>query len=76
MAPVEAAEGSCPWTYVWEQEYRDLQGLHGAYMRHPSHCARVERWFDPEFPEHLVDPHLVHTFCALDAPVLRPADDR
>lgn len=64
------AGGLRQWTHVWEQEYRDRAGLEGAYMMHPAHWARAERWFDPEYPEHLVDPLLVHTFCAIDEQVL------
>ncbi|RVT91024.1 Dabb family protein [Sphingomonas crocodyli] len=60
--PAEA-EGRRPWTTVWEQEYDDLQGLKGAYMLHPAHWGHVERWFDPEYPEWLVDRTIVHTFC-------------
>ena len=76
LAQAQDVVGARPWSHVWEQEYRDLQGLHGSYMRHPAHWARVERWFDPEQPEHLVDPCLVHTFCALDRSVLKPQASR
>lgn len=67
--PAEAA-GTRNWTHVWEKEYADLSGLLGAYMMHPVHWAHVERWFDPEYPEWLVDTQLVHTFCAIDEPVI------
>lgn len=71
LSTVDTASGLRPWTHVWEQEYADLDGLNGTYMLHPVHWAHVERWFDPEYPEHLVDPVLVHSFCAIDAPVIR-----
>jgi hypothetical protein len=67
--PCDAA-GLRRWTHVWEQEYPDRAGLEGSYMRHPAHWARAERWFDPEYPEHLVDPLLVHSFCAIEGHVL------
>lgn len=70
LARGEEAQGDRPWTTVWEQEYADLGGLNGAYMLHPVHWAHVERWFDTEYPEWLVDPVLVHTFCAIDRPVI------
>ena len=63
-------DGRRPWTTVWEQEYDDLQGLKGAYMLHPVHWAHVERWFDPEYPEWLVDRTIVHTFCETSASVI------
>jgi hypothetical protein len=66
LSTADRSEGTRPWTHVWEQEYPDLDGLNGPYMMHPVHWAHVERWFDTEYPEHLVDPVLVHTFCAID----------
>jgi len=65
-----ATSGIRPWTHVWEQEYAELSGLLGAYMMHPVHWAHIERWFDPEYPEWLVDTQLVHTFCAIDDAVI------
>lgn len=70
LAPAHEAEGTRRWTHVWEQEYRDRAGLEGAYMLHPVHWAHVERWFDPEYPEWLVDPVLVHSFCEFDRLVI------
>jgi len=64
------ASGSRRWTHVWEQEYDDLAGLLGPYMLHPCHWGDVDRWFDPEDPDWLVDPHLCHTFCETAAPVI------
>lgn len=64
------AAGSRPWTHVWQQEYADPEGLSGTYMMHPWHWAHVDRWFDPEWPEWLVDPVLCHAFCAIAAPVI------
>lgn len=58
------------WTHVWEQEYEDLAGLMGPYMMHPVHWAHVERWFDTEYPDYLVDPMLVHTFCDIKGSVI------
>ena len=57
------AEGARPWTHVWEQRYDALDGLMGDYMMHPYHWARVDRWFDPESPDWIVDTHLCHSFC-------------
>jgi Stress responsive A/B Barrel Domain len=70
LSPTHHAAGTRPWTHVWEQEYPDRAGLEGAYMLHPVHWAHVERWFDPEYPEWLVDTVLVHTFCDFDQPVI------
>jgi hypothetical protein len=61
-----AASGSRAWTHVWEQEYDDLGGLAGAYMLHPCHWSHVDRWFDPEDPDWLVDPVLCHSFCTFE----------
>jgi hypothetical protein len=67
--PLET-NGSRPWTHVWEQEYDDLAGLHGPNMLHPCHWGEVDRWFDPEDPDWLVDPLLCHSFCETDAAVI------
>jgi hypothetical protein len=73
--PLEAS-GSRPWTHVWEQEYDDLAGLQGPYMLHPCHWGNVDRWFDPEDPDWLVDPMLCHTFCETGAPVIGAPESR
>jgi hypothetical protein len=56
------------YTHVWEQEYASLDGLNGAYKMHPIHWAAADSWFDPDFPEWLVDPHLCHAFSDIDGP--------
>lgn len=70
LATATDAGGLHGWTHVWEQEYAHRAGLEGSYMLHPAHWAHVERWFDPEYPEWLVHPLLVHSFCAIDRPVI------
>jgi len=70
LATPALASGSRPWTHVWEQEYDGLAGLQGPYMLHPCHWGDVDRWFDPEDPDWLVDPLLCHTFCETGAPVI------
>ncbi|HZR38298.1 MAG TPA: Dabb family protein [Nevskia sp.] len=66
LSRVAQASGARSWTHVWEQRYDDLDGLTGEYMMHPYHWARVDRWFDPESPDWIVDTHLCHSFCPLD----------
>ena len=70
LSTADAARGRRPWTHVWEQEYADLTGLTGTYLMHPDHWAHVDRWFDPEYPEFLVDPVLVNTFCPIATSVI------
>lgn len=70
LSRVTRATGARAWTHVWEQEYADLGGLLGPYMTHPYHWARVDRWFDPECPEQIVDTRLCHSFCALPRSIL------
>jgi len=53
------------WTHVWQQEYVGVGDLLGEYLVHPFHWGRVDRWFDPEFPEWTVDIQLSHAFCPL-----------
>lgn len=70
LSRADAAVGERRWTHVWEQEYADAGGLLGPYMLHPYHWARIDRWFDPECPERIVDARLCHSFCALEASIL------
>lgn len=67
---VDTASGDRPWTHVWEQEFASLEDLNGAYMVHPYHWARIDRWFDPECAEWIVDPLLCHSFAAFDQRVI------
>ncbi len=57
--------GTSRWTHVFEQEFTDEAGLMGAYLMHPIHWARVDRWFDPECPEFIVRERICHSFCAM-----------
>jgi hypothetical protein len=63
LGRVRQAQGMRPWTHVWEQCFDELPGLLGNYMLHPYHWAQVDRWFDPESPDWIVDTHLCHSFC-------------
>jgi Stress responsive A/B Barrel Domain len=62
--------GASRWTHVFEQDFTDESGLMGAYLMHPIHWARVDRWFDPECPEFIVHERICHSYCKSDAPVL------
>ncbi|SPR99702.1 Dabb family protein [Cupriavidus taiwanensis] len=52
------------WTHVWQQEFAGTDDLLGEYLMHPFHWGRVDRWFDPEFPEWTVEA-ISHAFCPL-----------
>ena len=62
--------GTGRFTHAWEQEYASLDGLTGEYMLHPFHWTTVDAWFDPEVPDHVVDPELAHLFASYAGPVL------
>lgn len=70
LSRVIEASGDRRWTHVWEQEYADLGGLLGPYMLHPYHWALIDRWFDPECPDWIVDTRLCHSFAAFGQAVL------
>jgi hypothetical protein len=72
LSRVRPEASASPWTHVWEQEYADVAGLRVAYMRSPYHWTGVDRWFDPEMPCSIVEPHLAHLFRWADRPVLGP----
>jgi hypothetical protein len=67
VSRVLEGSGSRPWTHIWEQEYKDLSGLLGAYMLHPHHWAWIDRWYDPECTDYMIDTYLCHTFCNYSA---------
>lgn len=70
LSRISHAAGTRVWTHVWEQEYATLDALTVDYMVHPVHWGYVDRWFDPECPEHIVDLTLCHGFCALPRSVI------
>jgi Stress responsive A/B Barrel Domain len=72
LSHVSEATGLRPWTHVWEQEYEQLEGLTGPYMNHPFHWALVDRWFNPECSQWIVDKVLCHTYCEFKSSVLGP----
>jgi Stress responsive A/B Barrel Domain len=72
LSHVSEASGSRQWSHVWEQEYENLEGLTGPYMDHPFHWALVDRWFNPECSQWIVDKVLCHTFCEFKSSVLGP----
>jgi hypothetical protein len=62
LSAVDQARTPSRWTHAWEQEYASLDGLRQDYMSHPYHWAGVDRWFDPEMPDRIVELGLVHVF--------------
>lgn len=70
LGRVQQAQGSQAWTHVWEQRYERVEGLLGPYMLHPYHWAHVDRWFDPESQDWIVDPQLCHSFCRIEGDAL------
>ncbi|KUH81160.1 MULTISPECIES: Dabb family protein [unclassified Mycobacterium] len=68
LSRVDSAVGTSPWTHVFEQEFRDVEGLMGPYLMHPIHWAYVDRWFDPECPECIVRDRVCHSFCRAETP--------
>ena len=72
LSTISEAGGMRKWSHVWEQEYADISGLHGPYMMHPYHWGHIDRWFNPECADWIVDTYLCHTFCALETGVIPP----
>ncbi len=54
LSRVDEPVGTSEWTHVFEQEFTDLDGLMGPYLMHPIHWAVVDRWFDPECPDVII----------------------
>lgn len=72
LSRVTASSGSRNWTHVWEQEFVDVQGLYGPYMMHPIHFAHIDRWFDTQSHDWIVDPELCSTCCEFDTSAMAP----
>jgi hypothetical protein len=72
VSRVTESSGARPWTHVWEQEYEAIDGLQGAYMLHPHHWGWIDRWYDPECTDYMIDTHLCHTFCNFEGSVIAP----
>lgn len=70
LSRVEHAIGASAWTHVFEQQFTDVDGLTGPYLLHPIHWAYVDRWFDPECPDVIVQDRVCHSFCRADTAVL------
>lgn len=66
LTRVTDSSGTRKWTHVWEQDYADIQGLMGPYVMHPHHWAQVDRWYQPDSPDQIVDGFLCHTYCDFD----------
>jgi hypothetical protein len=69
---VTDGSGLRQWDYVWEQEFADASALMGPYMVHPYHFAWIDRWFDPESHDWILDTCLCHSFCAVENSILTP----
>lgn len=72
LSRVEIVAGENVWTHAWEQEYRDRASFQ-EYMDSPYHWGVIEKWFDPTFPERIVDTRLAQVFYDIDTSLLSPA---
>jgi hypothetical protein len=68
LSRVDSTRSSSLWTHAWEQEFVDASAF-GPYMSHPYHWTGVERWFDPEIPQSIVE-SLAHFMCPASDPIL------
>lgn len=70
------SSGTRLWSHVWEQDFADEDGLMGEYRMHPIHFGLVDRWYDPEHPDNIIDPRRLRMVCsspfgAVDPPRFR-----
>jgi hypothetical protein len=70
LAKVTQSGGARRWTHVWEQEFEGPEGFSGEYMLHAYHWSFIDRWFDIESPERIVDRRICNSLCRIDRPVL------
>lgn len=64
------------WSHVWEQDFAGPQDLFGPYMMHPIHFAHIDRWFDPQSHDWIVDPELCSTYCRFETSALALDQER
>lgn len=64
--------GARRWTHIWEQDFDNVGALFGPYMNHPIHFAHIDRWFDTQSHDFIVDTYIGHTFCAVERSMLTP----
>lgn len=57
------------WTHVWQQEFASVDDLRGEYLMHPFHWAWVDRFFDAEHPEWIVEA-ISHAACPISSSLL------
>lgn len=69
LSHVVRSTGETRWTHCYEQEFRDVADVTGAYLDHPAHWAVVDRLFHPEAPERAADAFF-HSIYAVDRSVL------
>jgi hypothetical protein len=67
---VSDSSGARRWTHVWEQDFDDESALFGPYLMHPIHFGHIDRWFDAQSQDFIVDTHICHTFCAVERSAL------
>lgn len=70
LSHVVESGGERHWTHVWEQDFADAGGLFGSYMMHPIHFAHIDRWFDTQSHDWIVDPELCSTYCTFERSAL------
>ena len=71
LSRVQMVAGDGAWTHAWEQEYRDRASF-AEYMDSPYHWGVIEKWFDPTFPERIIDTRLAQVFYEVESSLLAP----
>jgi hypothetical protein len=69
LSRVEIVAGDMVYTHAWEQEYLDRASFQ-EYMESPYHWGVIEKWFDPTFPERIVDTELAQVFYDIEVSLL------
>jgi hypothetical protein len=70
LSTAVVARGARNWSHIWEQEYAQIGDLSGPYMTSAYHWGHVDRWFDPEMPERIIDTLLCHSASTLPTGVI------
>ena len=72
ISPVIESSGARKWSYIWEQDFDDVEGLLGEYRMHPMHWGVIDRWYDVEHPDHIIDGRMLRTVCPSTGSAIQP----
>lgn len=72
LSRVLVSSGARRWSYVWEQDFDNMEAFSGEYMMNPIHWGSIDRWYDVENPDCIIDSYLINSVCLSAEGVIVP----